>query len=45
MQLDDLWNFMQVDMEADKFENQMRLSPNRQKLLNRYTYSLSSRTI
>ena len=29
MQLDDLWNFMQVDMEADKFENQMRLSPNR----------------
>ena len=40
MQLDDLWNFMQVDMEADKFENQMRLSANRQKLLKQRNFIL-----
>ena len=40
MQLDDLWNFMQVDMEADKFESQMRLSPNRQKLLKQRNFIL-----
>ena len=40
VQLDDLWNFMQVDMEADKFENQMRLSPNRQKLLKQRNFIL-----
>ena len=40
MQLDDLWNFMQVDVEADKFENQMRLSPNRQKLLKQRNFIL-----
>ena len=33
MQLDTLWNFMQVDMEADKFEAKMRQSENRQKLI------------
>lgn len=33
MQLNTLWQFMQVDMEADGFENQMRQSPNRQKLI------------
>ncbi len=33
MQLDAMWQFMQVDMEADKFENRMRQSPNRQKLI------------
>lgn len=33
MQLDTLWQFMQVDMEADGFENQMRQSANRQKLI------------
>ncbi len=33
MQLDTLWNFMQVDMEADKFEARMRQSENRQKLI------------
>ncbi len=33
MQLDTLWQFMQVDMEADNFENQMRQSTNRQKLI------------
>ena len=33
MQLDTLWQFMQVDMEADNFENRMRQSANRQKLI------------
>ena len=33
MQLDAMWQFMQVDMEADGFENRMRQSPNRQKLI------------
>jgi len=33
MQLDKLWQFMQVDMEADRFENAMRQSEKRQKLL------------
>ena len=33
MQLDTLWKFMQVDMEADGFESRMRQSPNRQKLV------------
>ena len=33
MQLDTLWKFMQVDMEADGFEAKMRQSPNRQKLI------------
>jgi predicted nucleic acid-binding Zn-ribbon protein len=33
MQLDMLWAFMQVDMEADRFENEMRQAPNRLKLI------------
>ena len=33
MQLDSLWQFMQVDMEADGFESRMRQSENRQKLI------------
>ena len=33
MQLDMLWDFMQVDLQADRFEAEMRQSPNRQKLL------------
>ena len=33
MQLDTLWQFMQTDMEADKFEAKMRHSENRQKLI------------
>ena len=33
MQLDTLWQFMQVDMEADGFESKMKQSPNRQKLI------------
>lgn len=33
MQLDKLWQFMQLDMEADRFENGIRQSEKRQKLL------------
>jgi len=33
VQLENLWQYMQVDMEADKFEAQMRQSENRQKLI------------
>lgn len=33
MQLDVLWQYMQVDMEADRFENKMRQSESRQKLI------------
>jgi len=33
MQLDKLWQFMQVDMEADRFEAKMRQSEKRQTLL------------
>ena len=33
MQLDLLWAYQQVDMEADSFESEMRQAPNRQKLL------------
>ena len=33
MQLEKLWQFMQVDMEADKFEAKIRQSEKRQKLL------------
>ena len=33
MQLDTLWQFMQVDMETDRFEAKMRQSANRQKLI------------
>lgn len=33
MQLDMLWAFMQVDMEADRFENEMRQAPNRLQLI------------
>ena len=33
MQLEAMWQFMRVDMEADGFENKMRQSPNRLKLI------------
>lgn len=32
-QLEMLWNYQQVDMEADRFEREMRADPDRQKLL------------
>ena len=38
MQLDTLWQFMQVDMQTDGFENKMRQSPNRQNLLKRRNF-------
>ena len=40
MQLDQLWNYMQYDMEADKYENEMRQSPSRQKLLKQREFLL-----
>ena len=33
MNLDALWNYMQFDLEADKFGSDMRQSPKRQLLL------------
>ncbi|MBQ4158412.1 MAG: hypothetical protein IJD86_09790 [Clostridia bacterium] len=33
MNLDALWNYMQIDLKADKFESDMRQSPKRQLLL------------
>ena len=38
MQLEKLWQFMQVDMEADRFENQIRQSEKRQKLLKQRSF-------
>lgn len=38
MQLDKLWQFMQVDMEADRFENKMRQSEKRQTLLKQRSF-------
>ncbi len=38
VQLKSLWDFMQVDMAADNFEQEMRKSPNRQKLLKRRNF-------
>lgn len=40
MQLDLLWKFMQVDIEADKFEAEMRQAPSRQKLLKQRDFLL-----
>lgn len=40
MQLDLLWKFMQVDMEADKFEAEMRQAPTRIKLLKQRDFLL-----
>ena len=38
MQLDMLWQFMQVDMEADRFETSIRQSEKRQKLLKQRSF-------
>lgn len=40
MQMDVLWKYMQVDMEADSFETEMRQSPSRQKLLKQRDFLL-----
>ncbi len=44
MQLDLLWKYMQVDMEADRFENAMRQAPNRQKLLKNRNFIMEQQT-
>ena len=36
-----LWNYQQADMTADRFEREMRKSPNRQKLLKNREFLLS----
>ena len=38
MQLEKLWQFMQVDMEADRFETKMRQSEKRQTLLKQRSF-------
>ncbi len=38
MQLDVLWKYQQVDVEVDKYENEMRNDPDRQKLLKHRTF-------
>lgn len=40
MQLELLWNYMQYDMEADRFENAMRNAPDRLKLLKQRDFLL-----
>ncbi len=40
MQLDQLWQFMQVDMEADRFETKIRQSEKRQTLLKQRNFIL-----
>lgn len=40
MQLEILWNYMQYDMEADRFENAMRNAPDRVKLLKQRDFLL-----
>jgi len=44
MHLDVLWQFMQVDMEADRFENKMRQSENRQKLIKQRNFLMEQQT-
>ena len=44
MQLDMLWQFMQVDMEADRFEAKMRQSENRQKLIKQRNFLMEQQT-
>ena len=44
MRLDDLWQFMQVDMEADRFESKMRQSENRQKLLKQRNFLMEQQS-
>ena len=44
MQLEKLWQFMQVDMEADNFENSIRQSEKRQKLLKQRNFLMDQQT-
>ena len=41
MRLDLLWNYMKYDMEVEKFENEMRQSQNRQKLIKQRDFLLN----
>lgn len=44
MQLKSLWDFMQVDMEADNFEAEMKKSPNRQNLIKRRNFLMEQQS-
>lgn len=44
MQLKSLWEFMQVDMSADKFEAEMKKSPNRQNLIKRRNFLMEQQS-
>ena len=44
MQLEKLWQFMQVDMEADRFEAKIRQSEKRQKLLKQRNFLMEQQT-
>ena len=44
MKLEKLWQFMQVDMEADKFEAKIRQSEKRQKLLKQRNFLMEQQT-
>lgn len=44
MQLEKLWQFMQVDMEADRFEAKMRQSEKRQTLLKKRNFLMEQQT-
>ena len=44
VQLKSLWDFMQVDMAADNFEQEMRKSPNRQKLIKRRNFLMEQQS-
>jgi len=44
MHLDVLWQFMQVDMEADRFESKMRQSESRQKLIKQRNFLMEQQT-
>ena len=44
MQLKSLWEFMQVDMAADKFEAEMKKSPNRQNLIKRRNFLMEQQS-
>ena len=44
MQLEKLWQFMQVDMEVDRFETKMRQSEKRQTLLKKRNFLMEQQT-
>ena len=44
MQLSVLWQFMQVDMEADRFETKMRQSESRQRLIKQRNFLMEQQT-